>query len=144
MVGLDVQLLNGSLDFNSSLIFLFSFIFFKYETIETHALAFFKLNIYSIGTVFPLTNSCCTQTIIWYYVFSATGLIVWGRSDLRTIWGWGCPIAGWKFNILIYILTKGVFWWLLVFIVQKFLFKQSIIYLRSSWWRLLFLKKYFY
>ena len=45
------QLLNGSQDFNFSLITSFSFIFFSYETIETHAQAFLTLNILSIGTV---------------------------------------------------------------------------------------------
>ena len=43
------QLLNGSQDFNFSLIFQFSFIyFFEYETIETHAPVFLTLNILAI------------------------------------------------------------------------------------------------
>ena len=45
---------NGSQDFNFSLIFLFSFIFFKYETIETHARAFLTLIILAIARVYML------------------------------------------------------------------------------------------
>ena len=60
------QLLNGSQDVNFSLISLNFHLFFKSETIETHARTFLTFNILAIGTV-------------TYHFFSLVGLL----SNLR-------------------------------------------------------------
>ena len=57
------QILNGSQDIFFSLILQFSFCFFKYETtIETHARAFFTLNILAVGRV----KLCCHKDFFIY------------------------------------------------------------------------------
>ena len=56
------QLLNSSQDFVLSFKYFNFHLIFKYETIETHARAFFTLNILFIGTLFTVSTTkvnCC-------------------------------------------------------------------------------------